>query len=105
MTGTNTGGIYNSFTGVFREYRGQGIAMALKVVALDWAKQQKVPYARTNNHSANQPMLAVNRKLGKTSSKKQAGGGSPRRFSRRDLFEPQPPHQQDRCNGQVEQVP
>lgn len=59
-----SGGFYNGFTGVHQEYRGRGLALPLKVMALAYAKEKGAEYIRTNNHSANQPMLAVNRKLG-----------------------------------------
>lgn len=61
---TDSGALYNEFTGVDRSYRGRGIALALKVKALQWAKSTGAPYIRTNNHSVNGPMLAVNAKLG-----------------------------------------
>lgn len=61
---TDSGALYNQFTGVDRRYRGRGIALALKVKALQWAKSTGAPYIRTNNHSVNGPMLAVNAKLG-----------------------------------------
>lgn len=61
---TDSGALYNEFTGVDRNYRGRGIALALKVKALQWAKSTGAPYIRTNNHSVNGPMLAVNAKLG-----------------------------------------
>lgn len=58
------GGLYNDFTGVDRAWRGKGVALALKAFSLNWAKATGAPYVRTNNHSVNEPMLAVNRKLG-----------------------------------------
>jgi GNAT superfamily N-acetyltransferase len=60
----DSGGLYNGFTGVERAYRGRGLALALKVKALQWARATGAPYIRTNNHSVNKPMLAVNQKLG-----------------------------------------
>lgn len=60
----NSGALYNSFTAVDREYRGRGIALAFKVWSLEIAKSLNAPYIRTNNHSVNQPMLAVNKRLG-----------------------------------------
>jgi len=60
----NSGGLYNGFTAVHPEFRGNGLALALKVRALQLGKEMGAPYIRTNNHSVNQPMLAVNRKLG-----------------------------------------
>lgn len=64
VTRLPSGALYNGFTGVDRPYRGRGLALALKVEALRWAKSTGAPYVRTNNHSVNGPMLAVNRKLG-----------------------------------------
>jgi len=55
---------YNAFTGVLREYRGRGLAQALKLQTILLAKKEGVRYVRTNNDSKNVPMLAVNRKLG-----------------------------------------
>lgn len=51
-------------TGVRRAYRGRGLALALKLAAMDLARQHGITEIGTNNHSANAPMLAVNRKLG-----------------------------------------
>lgn len=59
-----SGTLLNGFTAVDREYRGRGLALAGKVAALAWAKAQGHGLVRTGNHSANAPMLAVNRKLG-----------------------------------------
>jgi GNAT superfamily N-acetyltransferase len=55
---------YNAFTGVLREYRGRGLAQALKLQTILLAKKEGVRYVRTNNDSKNAPMLAINRKLG-----------------------------------------
>ena len=55
---------YNMMTGVHEEYRGRGIAQALKVLSARWAKSYGADYMRTNNNSENGPMLAINRKLG-----------------------------------------
>ncbi|HYF77327.1 MAG TPA: GNAT family N-acetyltransferase [Symbiobacteriaceae bacterium] len=59
-----SGGMYHGLTAVERPYRGRGLSTAIKVVALQYAKAKGAPYVRTNNHSANAPMLAVNRKFG-----------------------------------------
>lgn len=56
--------IYTSLTLVDPDYRGCGIALALKVLAAETARRYAVPYMRTGNDSLNGPMLAVNRKLG-----------------------------------------
>jgi GNAT superfamily N-acetyltransferase len=55
---------YNAFTGVLREYRGRGLAQALKLQTILLAKEEGMRYVRTHNDSNNTPMLAVNRKLG-----------------------------------------
>ena len=58
------GRFYNLFTGVRRSYRGRGVASALKALAIRHAKGQGGLTIRTNNHSKNAPMLAINRRLG-----------------------------------------
>lgn len=57
-------GLYQGLTGVLREYRGKGIAMALKLLVLDYAKKHGFDNIRTDNASVNTGMLAINRKLG-----------------------------------------
>jgi GNAT superfamily N-acetyltransferase len=54
----------NAFTGVLREFRGRGLAQALKLHTIFLAKKEGVRYVRTNNDSKNAPMLAINCKLG-----------------------------------------
>lgn len=58
------GRFYNQHTCTHRDYRGRGIALGLKVLALAYAKERGGDTCRTNNHSENAPMLAINRKLG-----------------------------------------
>ncbi len=55
---------YNGFTGVDAAYRGRGLATALKLLAIRWAREQGARSMRTNNDSRNAAMLAINRKLG-----------------------------------------
>lgn len=59
-----SGALYNGFTGVQRDYRGRGLALAVKLIAIEHGRSQGAPSMRTNNHSSNQRMLAVNRRLG-----------------------------------------
>lgn len=54
----------NDLAGVHQDYRGRGIATALKVLALRYTREVGVTQLRTNNHLDNGPMLAINRKLG-----------------------------------------
>ena len=56
--------MYQMITGVDREYRGRGIALALKLLGMRCARRYGAAYIRTNNDSQNAPILAVNRKLG-----------------------------------------
>ncbi len=58
------GSMYNMHTGVLRDYRGRGIAQALKLLAIDYARRQGARWIRTNNDSRNTSMLAINQKLG-----------------------------------------
>jgi GNAT superfamily N-acetyltransferase len=55
---------YNAFTGLLREYRGHGLAQALKLQTILLAQKEGMRYIRTHNDSKNAPMLAINRKLG-----------------------------------------
>lgn len=55
---------YNSLTGVQRGYRGKGIALAVKLKAIGYAKQKGAKLVRTHNDSNNIPMLNINQKLG-----------------------------------------
>lgn len=58
---------YNLFTGVDKRYRGRKIAQAVKVKALCFARDiLKVPGVRTNHNTSNDPMIAIDRKLGYT---------------------------------------
>jgi mycothiol synthase len=52
------------FTGVHPDWRGRGIATALKVLCLVEAKKRGILTMETENHGDNLPMLAINRKLG-----------------------------------------
>ncbi|MFC9773767.1 GNAT family N-acetyltransferase [Paenibacillus chitinolyticus] len=59
-----TNSVYNLYTCVDGDYRGKGIALALKRKSISLAKERGYGYIRTNNDSQNAPMLAINRKLG-----------------------------------------
>ncbi len=51
-------------TGVRREYRGRGVATALKLKVIEFGKRNGYAMVKTWNDSDNAPMLAVNTKLG-----------------------------------------
>ncbi len=58
------GELTHGLTGVAKTHRGRGLAMALKVTALQWAKEQGYTRVRTWNDSMNVGILAINEKLG-----------------------------------------
>jgi len=58
------GPVYTSTTGVLREYRGQGIALALKLLSIRLMKERGYTEARTNNDTANPSVLHLNERLG-----------------------------------------
>jgi RimJ/RimL family protein N-acetyltransferase len=51
-------------TGVLRSHRRRGIALALKLRAIDYARSIGIPEIRTGNATTNRPMLAINEALG-----------------------------------------
>jgi GNAT superfamily N-acetyltransferase len=54
----------NDFTGVAPDYRGRGIATALKRQAIAWAQGNGVRWFYTSSEVGNAPMIAINRRLG-----------------------------------------
>jgi GNAT superfamily N-acetyltransferase len=56
--------LYVGFTGVLREYRGKGIAMALKLRTIAFARERGTRTLKTWNDSTNRPMLRINEALG-----------------------------------------
>jgi GNAT superfamily N-acetyltransferase len=61
---TEPGVLHQDDTGVRREYRGRGIATALKLKVVEFGKKKGYRTIKTWNDSSNAPMLAVNTKLG-----------------------------------------
>ena len=55
---------YNELTAVSPQARGRGLALPLKLCAIRRARAAGLSAMATNNHSANAPMLVVNRRLG-----------------------------------------
>ncbi len=51
-------------TGVERAYRGRNIALAIKLLAVRWARRHGIARLYVTNDEANVPMLAINRKMG-----------------------------------------
>ncbi|MBZ0285752.1 MAG: GNAT family N-acetyltransferase [Anaerolineae bacterium] len=56
--------LYQLLTGVRREYRRKGIALALKLRSIAHAKANQIKTIITNNDPSNLPMLRLNERLG-----------------------------------------
>ncbi len=61
---TEAGSAYNEHTGVLRAYRGRKIAQGLKVLAVRYARAHGALKLLTDNDSLNEPILAINQKMG-----------------------------------------
>ena len=64
IEGADPGVVHQQLTAVLRAERGKGIAMALKLRAVAYAKERGFREIRTWNASINRPMLAINEALG-----------------------------------------
>jgi mycothiol synthase len=51
-------------TATRRDWRGRGVAGALKRAAVLWARERGLRRLRTENEERNAPMLAINRRMG-----------------------------------------
>lgn len=58
------GPAYTTSTGILREFRSQGLALALKLLSIRVMKARDYVEARTNNDTANPAILRLNEKLG-----------------------------------------
>lgn len=61
---STTGDYYNEYSGVLADYRGKGIATALKIKAMEHAKNLDERIVSAHNDQKNPAMIAVNEKLG-----------------------------------------
>ena len=55
---------YQGLTGVLRDHRGKGIAMALKIIGLEFVRSRGIREVRTWNNTRNRPMLRINEAMG-----------------------------------------
>jgi RimJ/RimL family protein N-acetyltransferase len=51
-------------TGTSRDYRGRGLALAVKLASTHWAAANGITQIVTTNDERNAAMLAINRRLG-----------------------------------------
>lgn len=58
------GVLHVGFTGVDSAYRGRGLAVALKLLTVEYAQQHGFREIRTENDATNAPMLHINLELG-----------------------------------------
>jgi mycothiol synthase len=56
--------LYTGLTAVTRTHRRRGIALALKLRAIDYARRHGITTLKTWNESNNRPMLSINEALG-----------------------------------------
>ncbi len=56
--------LYTGLTGVRRPYRRKGVALALKIRGIAYAKAHGHPLIKTWNEANNRPMLSINERLG-----------------------------------------
>jgi mycothiol synthase len=56
--------LYTGLTATRRDFRRMGIAMSLKLRAIDFARSRGIREIRTGNESNNRPMLSINEALG-----------------------------------------
>lgn len=54
----------NAYTGVHSEYRGLGVARALKYRTIEWCRENGIDFIYTGNDIKNDRMLAINIPLG-----------------------------------------
>jgi GNAT superfamily N-acetyltransferase len=55
---------FNSYTGVLKQYRGRGIARALKLKTIEYARSNGISHIFTGNDVDNERMLSINIRLG-----------------------------------------
>lgn len=58
------GHAFSETTGVLPSYRGRGISLALKLVAIGFARSSDMRWLRTFHHPGNASAIAMNRRLG-----------------------------------------
>jgi len=58
------GVVHQGLTGVIPAYRGKGIAMALKLLTVEYARRHGKREIRTWNNTRNRPMLRINEAMG-----------------------------------------
>jgi L-amino acid N-acyltransferase YncA len=54
----------SEMTGVLRSYRGRGISIAMKLIAIDYVRECNLRWLRAFRHHAQASAIAINRRLG-----------------------------------------
>ncbi len=60
----DSAGLYTGLTGTLAAYRRHGLALALKLRGIAYAREKGYPFIMTENDSVNRPMLSINERLG-----------------------------------------
>lgn len=55
---------FSEMTGVLRSHRGQGISLAMKLLAITFARSRGIRWLRTFHHPDNASAIGMNRRLG-----------------------------------------
>ncbi|MGI5142305.1 MULTISPECIES: GNAT family N-acetyltransferase [unclassified Streptomyces] len=58
------GHAFSEMTGVLASHRGRGLSLAMKLLAIDYARSAGVRWLRTLHHPGNAPAIGMNRRLG-----------------------------------------
>ncbi|MCS0638452.1 GNAT family N-acetyltransferase [Streptomyces sp. LP05-1] len=88
-TSVHDGFLFNEMTGVRRDYRGRGVATAMKTFAMGFARERGARRITTLHHPANTGVIVMNQRLGFTESPDGAGpAGAGRRPGRRGRTPP-----------------
>ncbi|MGW2934134.1 GNAT family N-acetyltransferase [Streptomyces sp. NPDC001156] len=58
------GHAFSEMTGVLASHRGRGLSLAMKLLAIEYARSAGVRWLRTIHHPGNAPAIGMNRRLG-----------------------------------------
>jgi GNAT superfamily N-acetyltransferase len=64
LAAPDEGYAFSEMTGVLRPYRGRGLSLALKLLAVRFGRSEGYRWLRTFRHPRNASAIATNRRLG-----------------------------------------